>query len=157
MTSGNVLVITPPVTVSTFLYVLCSSCFTTLYSESHEEKLCSHGYGCPSCVRCGAVRTAVDAPWHCLGSATQADLDAVRLAAPPPSAPLPSALPIAVLAPRCCAHLAASPGATDDERRCPKPAGKWAFDAHDGQRPLCDSHAKSYRESGFALTERLCP
>ena len=52
---------------------------------------------------------------------------------------------------RCGAHVALLPDSTLEERRCPKPAGQWYFEAFDGHRQLCDAHAKSYREQGFGL------
>jgi hypothetical protein len=52
---------------------------------------------------------------------------------------------------QCGAHIVISPESTLEERRCTKPAGLWTFAAHDGFRPLCEPHAKSYREVGFVL------
>lgn len=53
--------------------------------------------------------------------------------------------------PQCGAHIVITPEATLEDRRCTKSAGEWTFDAHDGFRPLCEPHAKSYRETGFTL------
>ena len=53
--------------------------------------------------------------------------------------------------PQCAALVALSPSNTLYERRCTQAAGEWYFEGHYGVRRLCDSHAKSYRETGYEL------
>ncbi len=52
---------------------------------------------------------------------------------------------------RCGAHVALLPDSTLEQRRCPKTAGQWYFEAFDCHLPLLHAHAKSYREQGFEL------